>query len=93
MKLTDGVPPTWRVKLKSGNDVLVMADSAHVNETHQVFSLMLEDTTEEDRASEFLHITNRFPTRPERVIVTVAAFPLGDIEEVVAGDWKEVPAE
>lgn len=92
MKLDDGVPPTWRVKLKSGNDALVMADMHEQTEDNHIFSVLLEDTTEEDRNSEFLHITNTFPTRPERVIVTVVAFPVDDVADVEVGDWKEIPA-
>ena len=42
----------------------------------------LVDATPEEQASGFLEITNRTPSNPERVIVTVARIPAHEVASV-----------
>jgi hypothetical protein len=69
-----------------------MADSHRQTETHHLFNVLI-DADKEEQASQFVNVVGTFPTQPERVLVSVAAFPVDEVVDVDAGDWKEVPAE
>ncbi|GAB3740833.1 hypothetical protein [Microlunatus parietis] len=87
----DGEIDTWRVKLKNGSSVLLLADMHGETSTHHLFSILVDATKEEQ---ERLHLEGTTPTNPERVLVSVAAFALDDVEDIQSGEsWKEVPAE
>lgn len=84
-----GEPDIWRIKLKSGNDVVLRAGSYHEADRYYIFSDLIDASKEEQ---ESLHVTGTFPTRPERVVATVAAFLMDDVEDIQSGeDWQEIP--
>lgn len=84
----DGELDTWRVKLKNGSSVLILADTHSETSTHHLFNV-LADVADEEQMN--LHLVGTTPTNPKRVLVSVAAFALEDVEDVQSGeDWKEI---
>ncbi|MFC7623152.1 hypothetical protein [Microlunatus sp. GCM10028923] len=77
------------MKLKNGSSVLLLADTHSETSTHHLFNV-LADAAEEEQKN--LHLVGTTPTNTERVLVSVAAFALEDVEDVQSGeDWKEIP--
>ena len=77
-----GPPTKWLVRLVDASVVELWADGFSEEGDYVVFSV-LADASEEERRD--LEITGRTPSRPERVIITVARFP---IEALAESPWS-----
>jgi len=72
-----GPPSKWLVTLVNGSVVEVWADGYSEVEGTLVFSILVDATTDEQQV---LEVTGPSPSRPERVIITVARFPMVTVQ-------------
>ena len=62
----------------------VWADSYSAEDRDYVFSALVDASLEEQGYPD-IEITNRTPSNPERVVVTVARFPRSEVASIASG--------
>lgn len=82
MRLCSGVPGRWTIRLVSGTEIALWADSFQESPDEYVFGNLVEATPLEQTSPD-LEITNRTPSDPQRVIVTVARIPASEVADVL----------
>lgn len=78
MDFAGGPPTRWLVTLADGSVIEIWADGYSEEDGVVVFSVLVDATAEEQQV---LEVTGRTPSRPERVIITVARIPVTAMRE------------
>lgn len=78
--LSDG--GEWHITLTDGNVVRLWADGYETTEDHHEFG-MLVDT--EGAVAVPVRVTNRTPSDPNRVVVSVGRFPIAAVAKIEGG--------
>jgi hypothetical protein len=73
--------PLWHVTLQGGALVSVWADSYSEEDRDYVFSALV-DASQDEQGYPDIEITNRTPSNPDRVVVTVARFPRSAVQSI-----------
>jgi len=72
----------WEVVLTSGSVLRVWADGYQEIDGHYTFGILID--AEHDLSDTAL-VTNRTPSDPERVVVSVARIPVAAVKEISGG--------
>jgi len=73
----------WYVTLKDGEVVSVWADSFSEDDGNYVFGALV-DASRDEQEYPNIEITNRTPSNPDRVVVTVARFPCSAVASIAS---------
>lgn len=90
METAAGVPQQWRITLKSGQTLGLLADSYEEEGEHYVFNVLV-NASEEEQSDDHLVITARTPSNSERVLVAVAMIPVSEVEKILTAKWDPIP--
>lgn len=83
---SDMLPNQWQVVLKDGSVIGVWAGMYGEQDGYYTFDVLAEASTEE-QSDENLVITDDNPSRPERIICTVARIPMDLVANIYSRRW------
>ena len=89
MKIVGEPSNQWRVTLKSGKVLGLIADAYGEVNGHYVFEVLVS-APEEEQALDRVIVTATTPSDPERVMIAVAAIPVDEVQDVSTGSWSDV---
>jgi hypothetical protein len=75
MKYASGPPRRWAIRLVSGAEIALWADGFEEVAGEYVFGNLV-DATPDEQTLPHVEVTNRTPSNPARVVVTVARIPI-----------------